>query len=282
MTSIAVLGTGLLGSGFVEAACGRGWEVTVWNRTPGKAEVLASVGARVAGTPAQAVRGVQRVHLVLRDDASVEDVLGEALPALDAGTVICDHTTTQPALTAARAQRLADQGVAYLHCPVFMGPPAARDSKGSMLVAGPRALFEGIQDELTQMTGRLAYLGERPDQAAVVKLMGNALIIGVVGLVADVLALGRSAGLSPEEALGVMEFINPGAVAKLRGPKMAGGSFDPSFALTMARKDMRLMLETAEGIPLAVLPGLAARMDALIQGGHGDQDVGVLAVDAVK
>jgi 3-hydroxyisobutyrate dehydrogenase-like beta-hydroxyacid dehydrogenase len=151
-----------------------------------------------------------------------------------------------------------------------------------MLVAGPRALFEGVQDELTQMTGRLAYLGERPDQAAVVKLMGNALIIGVVGLVADALALGRSAGLSPEEALGVMEFINPGAVAKLRGPKMAAGSFDPSFALTMARKDVRLMLETAEGIPLAVLPGLAARMDALIQRGHGEQDVGVLAVDAVK
>jgi 3-hydroxyisobutyrate dehydrogenase-like beta-hydroxyacid dehydrogenase len=282
MTSIAVLGTGLLGSGFVEAACGRGWEVTVWNRTPAKAEALASVGARVAATPAQAVRGVQRVHLVLRDDASVEDVLGEALPAVDAGTVICDHTTTQPALTAARAQRLADQGVAYLHCPVFMGPPAARDAKGSMLVAGPRALFEGVQDELTQMTGRLAYLGERPDQAAVIKLMGNALIIGVVGLLADALALGRSAGLSPEEALGVMEFINPGAVAKLRGPRMAAGSFDPSFALTMARKDVRLMLETAEGLPLAVLPGLAARMDALIQGGHGDQDVGVLAVDAVR
>jgi len=282
MTSIAVLGTGLLGSGFVEAACGRGWEVTVWNRTPAKAEALASVGARVAATPAQAVRGVQRVHLVLRDDASVEDVLGEALPAVDAGTVICDHTTTQPALTAARAQRLADQGVAYLHCPVFMGPPAARDAKGSMLVAGPRALFEGVQDELTQMTGRLAYLGERPDQAAVIKLMGNALIIGVVGLLADALALGRSAGLSPEEALGVMEFINPGAVAKLRGPRMAAGSFDPSFALTMARKDVRLMLETAEGIPLAVLPALAARMDALIQGGHGDQDVGVLAVDAVR
>jgi 3-hydroxyisobutyrate dehydrogenase-like beta-hydroxyacid dehydrogenase len=282
MTSIAVLGTGLLGSGFVEAACRRGWDVTAWNRTPAKAEALASVGARVAATPAQAVQGVQRVHLVLSDDASVEDVLAKALHALDACTVICDHTTTQPALTAARAQRLADQGVAYLHCPVFMGPPAARDAKGGMLVAGPRALFEGVQDELTQMTGRLAYLGERPDQAAVIKLMGNALIIGVVGLLADTLALGRSAGLSPEEALGVMEFINPGAVAKLRGPRMAAGSFDPSFALTMARKDVRLMLETAEGIPLAILPALAARMDALIQGGHGDQDVGVLAVDAVR
>ncbi len=112
--------------------------------------------------------------------------------------------------------------------------------------------------------------------------MGNTLIIGVVGLVADVLTLARSAGVSPEEALEVMEFINPGAVAKLRGPSMASGSFDPSFALTMARKDVRLMLETAGDLPLAVLPGLAARMDALIEGGHGDEDVGALAVDAVR
>lgn len=282
MTSIAVLGTGLLGSGFVEAACGRGWKVTVWNRTRAKADALSSVGARVAATPAEAVQGVQRVHLVLEDDASVEEVLENAVPALGAGTVICDHTTTQPALTAARARRLADQGVEYLHCPVFMGPAAAREAKGSMLVAGSRVLFQRVEADLTQMTGRLAYLGERLDQAAVVKLMGNALIIGVVGLLSDVLALARSAGIVPEEALGVLEFINPGAVAKLRGPSMAAGSFDTSFALTMARKDVRLMLETAEGIPLAILPSLASRMDALIEAGHGDLDVGVLAVDAVK
>lgn len=281
MTSIAVLGTGMLGSGFVEAACGRGWRVTVWNRTLAKAEALAAVGARVAPTVADAVRGAQRVHLVLGDDASVEEVLAAALPALEAGAVICDHTTTQPGLTATRAGRLAGQGVTYLHCPVFMGPAAAREAKGSMLVAGPRAVFERVEADLVLMTGRLAYLGERPDQAAVVKLLGNALIIGVVGLLADVLTLARAAGLAPAEALGVMEFINPGAVAKLRGPSMAEGSFDPSFALTMARKDVRLMLETAEGLPMAVLSGLAERMDALIAAGHGDQDVGVLAADAV-
>ncbi len=282
MTPIAVLGTGLLGSGFVEGACGRGWTVSVWNRTPAKAQALAAAGAGVAATPAQAVRGAQRVHLVLSDDASVEEVIEAALPALDADAVICDHTTTQPALTATRARGLAGRGVAYLHCPVFMGPPAAREAKGSMLVAGPRAVFERVEAGLALMTGRLAYLGDRPDQAAVVKLMGNALIIGVVGLLADVLTLARSAGLAPEEALGVMEFINPGAVAKLRGPGMAAGSFDPSFALTMARKDVRLMLETAGELPLAVLSGLAERMDVLVEAGHGELDVGVLAVDAVR
>jgi 3-hydroxyisobutyrate dehydrogenase len=280
MTTIAVLGTGRLGSGFVEAACERGWTVTVWNRTASKAERLASCGALVAASIADAVTGVDRVHLVLNDDTSVEDVLAEAAPALGAGTVICDHTTTQPALTAARAARLAAQGIAYLHCPVFMGPAAARTSAGSMLVSGPHSVFDGVRDELSRMTGRLEYLGERLDHAAAVKLLGNAYIIGIAGLVADVLTLAKGAGLTPDEAIGITGLVNPLAIVQGRGRSMAEGSFEPSFELTMARKDLRLMLETAGELPLGVLPGLAARMDALIAAGHGGEDVGVLALDA--
>jgi len=280
MTTIAILGTGLLGSGFAEAACQRGWDVRVWNRTPGKAARLAEFGAQVAASPSEALRGADRAHLVLTDDAAVEEVLEQMGDGLGTGTLICDHTTTLPALTAARAERLAREGIVYLHCPVFMGPAAARSSKGSMLVSGPRGAFEGVREDLSLMTGRLEYLGERLDLAAATKLLGNAYIIGVSGLVADVLTLARGSGLTPEEALGVTDFVSPTAIVQMRGRNMAEGSFSPSFELTMARKDIRLMLEMAGDLPLAVLPGLAQRMDALIAGGHGSEDVGVLAVDA--
>src|SRR4051812_35509719 len=106
MTHIAFLGTGLLGSAFVEAALGRGDTVTVWNRTAEKARALESLGARVATSPADAVRGTQRVHLVLKDDAVVDDVIEALRPGLDPAAIIMDHTTTQPALTADRAERL--------------------------------------------------------------------------------------------------------------------------------------------------------------------------------
>jgi len=282
MASIAFLGTGALGSGFVKAACERGWEVVVWNRTHEKAEALAEAGARVASTPAEAVEGAARVHLILGDDASVEKVLESAVPGLGADVVICDHTTTQPALTAARVQRLWSEGVSYLHCPVFMGPGAARNAKGTMLVAGNRDLFEKVRENLEQMTGRVAYLGDRPDKAAAVKLMGNALIIGAIGLLADVFSMAQAAGVSTDDALGVLDFVDPATVMKLRGANMKEADFDPAFALTMARKDLRLMLETAGDLPLAVLPGLATRMDELIESGHGDLDLGGLAVDAVQ
>src|SRR5690242_18599045 len=100
MTHIAFLGTGLLGAAFVEAARRRGDDVTVWNRTIQKARALEKFGARVAATPAEAVRGVSRVHLVLTDDAVVEKVITDLRSGLSPETIILDHSTTQPAATA--------------------------------------------------------------------------------------------------------------------------------------------------------------------------------------
>src|SRR5262245_5008216 len=138
MSNVAVLGTGLLGSAFAEGLLSRGGtNVTVWNRTSSRSEPLAAKGARVADSPADAVRDADRVHLVLLDDESVNAAIVALKPGLKPGAVIIDHTTTQPTATAARAAALDAQSVEYLHAPVMMGPPAARDAKGMMLVSGP-------------------------------------------------------------------------------------------------------------------------------------------------
>ena len=282
MTSIAFLGTGLLGSGFVEAACQRGDTVTVWNRTSYKARALTSFGAIVADTPAGAVRRATRVHLVLKDDAVVEDVIAQLRPGLSPDAIIVDHTTTQPALTAERATRLNAEGVHYLHCPVFIGPAAARLSQGIILAAGPTALYESVKDALGRMAVRVEYFGERPDLAAAYKLMGNAFIIGMGALLSDVFSIAKGSDIAPTDALKLLEFFNPGNILQGRGRTMAAGTFEASFELTMARKDIRLMMETAGNLPLAVLPSLAARMDAVIAEGHGASDFAVIAKDAIK
>jgi 3-hydroxyisobutyrate dehydrogenase len=281
MATIAFLGTGLLGSGFVEAACARGDTVHVWNRTASKAEALAAVGAVPCATPEAAVRGVSRIHLVLRDDDSVADVIGAARPGLAGDFVIIDHTTTLPTRTAARAAGLAAEGIAYLHCPVFMAPAAARSAQGIILAAGPRATFDRIADALGAMTGRVEYLGERTDLAAVHKLLGNAMILTMAGGFADVLTIAAASGVSAAEAQQLFTVFNPaGMLTGARGTAMVKGDYTPSFELAMARKDAGLMIETAGALPLAVLPGMAARMDALIARGYGDRDTSVLAVDA--
>ncbi|MHB1311244.1 MAG: NAD(P)-dependent oxidoreductase [Gemmatimonadaceae bacterium] len=280
--TIAFLGTGRLGAGFVEAALGRGDSVTVWNRSADKARALEAFGAKAAATPAEAVRGAVRVHLVLSDDAAVDAVIGALRAGLAPDAVIVDHTTTQPALTAARAQRLNAEGVRYIHCPVFIGPSAARQGKGTIMASGPRALFDTVEPALARQAEKVVYLGERPDMGAVLKLAGNALIIGNCGLIADVLGMAGQAGVSPDDTLKLFDFFNPLGGAMVRGKAMAARDYSPNFELSMARKDVRLMLETAGDTPLATLPSLAARMDALIAQGHGGQDMAVIAIDAVR
>jgi len=282
MTHIAFLGTGLLGAAMVEAARKRGDEVTVWNRTIEKARALEKVGARVAATPADAVRGVSRVHLVLTDDAVVEKVIADLRPGLSPETIIIDHSTTQPALTAERARRLSSKGVKYLHCPVFMGPAAAREHKGTVLAAGPRPLFEAVHADLARMGARVEYFGERADLAAVYKLIGNAFVVGINALVADVFAIGAGSGVSSADAMKILDFFNPSGVIGARGRKMIDRDYEPSWELTMARKDVRLMIETADGFPLAALDGIAKRMDLLIAEGRGRDDLAVIAKDSTR
>lgn len=281
MSHIAFLGTGLLGSAFVEAAAKRGETITVWNRTPEKAEALTRFGVSTAAAPADAVRGARRVHLVLRDDAVVEEVVAALRPGLGDDAIIIDHTTTQPALTAARTERLNAEGVRYLHCPVFIGPAAARHGKGTILASGPRALFEAVEEDLSRMAARVEYFGERADLAAVYKLCGNALIIGLNGLAADVLAISSGAGVDAGESMRVLELFDVASVLAGRGKNMVARDYSPAFELTMARKDVRLMLETAGERPLAVLPGIAARMDALIATGSGADDLAVIGRESL-
>lgn len=282
MSKIAFLGTGLLGAAFAEAAAKRGDTVTVWNRSPDKARALETFGVIAATTPADAVRGATRVHLVLKDDAVVEEVLAAARSGLSSDAIVIDHTTTLPTLTADRSKRLNADGVSYLHCPVFMGPPAARNAQGTMMVAGPKAVYEAVKADLAKMTGRVEYFGERADIAAVNKLFGNAMIIGVAAVMADVFTIAQASNVSADDAIRTLGFFDLNSLVSGRGAAMAKGNFAASFELTMARKDVRLMLETAGSRPMSALPAVAARMDQLIAAGHGADDASVLGIDAVQ
>ncbi len=105
MSHVAFLGTGLIGGGMVEAMLGRGLTVHVYNRSREKAEALAARGAIVAASPADAVRGAERVHVALSDDAAVDAVLDAAGSALADGVAVIDHSTTSPPASA-RAWRV--------------------------------------------------------------------------------------------------------------------------------------------------------------------------------
>ncbi|MEM9456635.1 MAG: NAD(P)-dependent oxidoreductase [Myxococcota bacterium] len=277
----AFVGTGLIGAAMVEAALARGESVTVWNRSPQRAEPLGRRGARVAATVVEAVTGQLRVHLALRSDPAVDAVLAQIGPVLAPEAIVLDHSTTSPAGTRARAERCAAQGVRYLHAPVFMSPPACRQARGMIIVSGPVAWFAEVEAELLRMTGVVRHVGPRPDAAAVFKLVGNALNLTVLGGLADAYAMAGRQGISPAQVQQMLADFDLRPIVTGRGARMAAGDFSTQWTLDMARKDLGLMIDAAGEAPLAVWPGLARRMDALVEQGEAARDVAVLGRDSL-
>jgi len=256
--------------------------VTVWNRTEAKARALEPLGARVAATPGDAVDGAERVHMTLPDDEVVDQIVAAATPRLRAGATVIDHSTTSPRGATARVPRLNGSGVRFIHAPVFMSPQMAKDAVGMMLVSGPNGIFAAVRAALEKMTGDVWYLGETPGLAASYKIFGNSMLFVIAGGVTDVFAMAKGLGIPAADALTVFSKFQPAGVIKSRGEKMARGDFSATFELTMARKDMRLMLEAAAGQPMTVLPGIARAMDDAIAKGHGKDDLGAIAAGVIK
>lgn len=275
---VAVLGAGLLGSGFVQSLRKQGLAVKVYNRTAEKARALEALGAVVASDPVSAVEGADRVHVVLSDDAAVDAVLNvvlESLPKLT-GPVI-DHTTVSPAGARARTERFAALGRRYVHAPVFMGPVNARDATGLMLLSGPEEAHADLLPALQAMTGRVLNVSARPGDAAAFKLFGNAALITLCAASSDILAMARAQGIDGEVAMSLFSQFDVAPALRGRGLKMAKGQYEPpSFELSMARKDVRLMLEAAGPEGLIALPAIASRMDELLQQGFGSDDLASL------
>jgi 3-hydroxyisobutyrate dehydrogenase-like beta-hydroxyacid dehydrogenase len=259
----------------------KGVRVTVWNRSAEKARVLERDGAIAAASAADAVRDADRIHIVLSDDRVVDGVLEQIVPALKAGAIVIDHSTTLPEETKRRAERMRAKGVRFLHAPVFMSPQMARDSIGIVLASGPQAVYDSVLDALEAMTGEVWYLGERGDLAASYKIFGNSMLFVIAAGVTDVFAMAKGLGISAADALTVFTKFQPAGVIKARGEKMARRDFTATFELAMARKDMRLMLEAAAGQPMTVLPSIAKAMDEAIANGHGKDDLGSIAAAVV-
>ena len=277
---IAFFGTGLMGSGFVRRLLATGHEVRVWNRSAAKARALEAHGARACGSPAAALDGAERIHLSLSDDASVDAVLEPIASAIPAATWIVDHTTTAVRPTAERVARWDARGRTFVHAPVFMAPANALEGSGLMLLSGAPNRHEALLPALQQMTGKVLYLGEAPERAAAFKLFGNLTLIGMLGVLGDVNRLAHAVGISTNEAFSLFQHFNPGQLLPARAARIAAGEFaNPSFEISMARKDVRLMIEEAArgGADLFVMPGVAAMFDAAIERGEGALDAAAAA-----
>lgn len=281
---IAFLGMGHLGANFVTALLRKGEQVQVWNRTAAKAMPLEALGATVYEQAEDAVRGASRIHLTLKDDDSVDEILEVASLGFEPGVLIIDHTTTSAAGAAKRTDLWKQRGYTYLHAPVFMGPQNALESTGTMLVSGDQELIGQVEPELAKMTVKVINFGPKNNTAAGMKLIGNLFLIALTAGIADALSLAKAQGISPDQVGALLNAWNPAAMVPARLNKITSNTFDqPTWELNMARKDARLMMEGAElgGTSLMAIPAIALVMDQWIASGHGHDDWTVIAKNAL-
>jgi 3-hydroxyisobutyrate dehydrogenase-like beta-hydroxyacid dehydrogenase len=267
----------MLGSGFVKALRRRGLNVRVWNRTFEKAQALEFTGAQAVRSAPEAAQGAARVHLCLHSDESVDETLGAALESIAPGTPVIDHTTVLPAKVPVRAARLRERDIPFMHAPVFMGPPNAEASTGLMLASGDKAIFDRVRGVLEPMTGTLWYVGERSDLAAVFKLMGNAMILAIVGGLNDMFTIAQANNIDRVTAYTLFEQYHPAGQIAGRGKRMAHEDYEPAWTLDMAAKDAALMLQSARGYDLPVINAVECALRDAARRGLGERDLAALA-----
>ena len=276
----AFLGMGLLGSNFVKAMLKRHEPVQVWNRTYSKAAELESFGAKSFREVREAVNGAEVIHLTLKDDESVNQVLELARPSLKPGTLIIDHTTTSVEGAMERTRSWKAQGFTYQHAPVFMGPVNALEGSGFMLISGDQELIRKIENQLKVMTGKLINFGAEPGRAAALKLIGNCFLVGFTTALGDAMKLAKSVNAPVADVTKLFDSWNPAHSLTARIKRISQEDFSkPSWELNMARKDTGLFMLAAEkaGHRLDIIPAIAGLMDEWIGQGFGHHDWVVIA-----
>ncbi len=255
-----------------------GHKVTVYNRTRQHSERLAAEGAHVAETPAGAALEEAAITM-LADDRAVEAVIfGEngLLEAMLPGALHISMSTISAALSERLAAAHREKGQRYLAAPVFGRPEAAAAAKLFIVAAGAKADIAEAQPLFDAMGQRTFDVGEKPEQANILKLCGNFLISCVIESMSEVFAVSAKAGVEASTVFDLFtSTLFSAPVYKTYGTILMEKKFSPAaFKLALGFKDNRLMLEAAANLqtPMPFASVVRDQFLSALANGRGDLD----------
>src|SRR2546421_1473848 len=277
---LAVLGMGRMGHAVAERLLGGGHEVTVWNRTPHKADDLVAKGAREGATPAAAAEETEATFTSLTDDAAVRTVVtGQDGVAAGLGDgVLIDASTVSPGTTADLAEAV---GGRLLASPILGAPTAVVSGEAGYLIGGPRELYDRLApafDVLAELERRV-YVGEDARVATTLKLLSNYLLMSGIATLAEAVAMAHAVGL-PDAVLrdyfGQLPLVAPALRNRL--DDIVSGDHDGWFSTKLGAKDVRLAEELASsrGLQLPLADAVKRRFEETAAQGGADADIGAV------
>lgn len=286
---ITYLGLGGMGTAMATRLLEAGYPLTVWNRSPGKADELVANGARLAGSPAEAVIAADFVFTMVADDRALDEIACTDhgfLAAMKPGAVHVSMSTILPATAERLAAAHAEHGTSYVAAPVFGRPTAAAAGALWICLSGTEADKACVLPVLSSLCQQHYDFGAKPGVANIVKLAGNFMIASAIESISEAFVFGEKNGIDQQtlaDFFGNTIFACP--IYKNYGSIIAEQRFDPAgFRLALGRKDVQLVAETARrsDLPMPFLGTLLDRFTTRTAKGGSDLDWTSIALDVAS
>ncbi len=252
--SVGFIGLGIMGGAMAANLLKAGFDLTVWNRTPGRITPLAEAGAAVADGPADVAARSDIIVTCVSDTPDAEAVIlgpGGVIEGARPGALVIDCSTISPEATKTIAARLKERGVHLLDAPVSGGSEGAAKGTLSIMLGGDAAQVTRAMPVLQAMGQTITHVGGQ-GAGQMAKLVNQVLVVVTMQGVAEALLLAQAGGLDLEQTLAAVGGGAAGSwMLNNRGPQVIRRDWRPGFTIDLQQKDLRLVLEAADqlGVP---------------------------------
>jgi L-threonate 2-dehydrogenase len=287
MTTVGVVGLGLLGHAVATRLRGAGHAVVGYDIVPACVERLATIGGTAAKSAAEVAAGAEVVCTLLPSLGAVEAaILGAdgVVAGARPGQPICQMSTISPTLTERLARETAARGLVFLDCPISGTSGMVARGNGVIFVGGERSAYERWRPLLESILPSAVHVGTA-GQAMLLKLVANLLVALNSASVAEALTMAQRGGLDPQMVLDVLKTgAGTSRMLDVRGPMMVAGEFPAQMKLELFMKDLHLIQEAAGSVGAHLpLTDVAERLYAAAQAaGHGGEDLAVVITELAR
>lgn len=281
---LAFLGIGLMGKPMASRLVKSGHDVTVWNRTPDKAEALGAIGARVVRELGQAVADAEIVISMLEAGPVVASLIDQAVSTLRPGSIWVDMSSTKPSEARHFHAVLAARGVSFVDAPVSGGVIGAEAGTLAIMAGGSPADYSRVQPLLAAL-GKPVLVG--PNGCGQLSKLCNQLIVGgTLGIVAEALLLAEAGGADPAAVRTAMRNgFAESRILEVHGQRMLDRHFLPGGQVKSQAKDLHNILDAAAsaGLSLPLTTVVTECYDAILDDvPNADQSAVLLAIERLN
>lgn len=278
---IGLIGPGIMGQPMGMNLINAGYPLWVFSRTASRAQPLVDAGATMCDTPAAVAEAADIIISIVSDTQDVEAVVLDdngVLTGASAGKVLVDMSTISPIATRSIAGKLAEKGMEMLDAPVSGGDVGARNGTLSIMVGGKPDVFERVKPVFDVLGKSIVHVGDT-GAGQVAKACNQILVAEHINAAGEALLLARACGADPEKVrqalLGGFAYSK---VLEVHGERMLTRNFKPGFKAKLHKKDMHIVMDTAEeeGLDLPTAKAVTDAIDQAVENGDGELDSTVL------